>query len=171
MKNKTSADKNENKLAVLSEQINKISKEVPIASVIAIITTDEVIADYLHREWERNESTRAGFRILNILTKNGGFMRFTDMSKKVFRSKCAVSRVVDNLEKTGLVKREMVNDDRREKRIIITKKGIEHIEETMLQRRQISKHIMSCLNEKEMETLISLLKRIRKHIQEKYPPK
>ncbi len=89
------------------------------------------------------------------------------MSKKVFRSKCAVSRVVDNLEKAGLVRREQVSNDRREKRISITEKGIEYIEKTMHQRRIISKQIMSCLNEKEMEQLISSLKKIRKHIQGK----
>jgi DNA-binding MarR family transcriptional regulator len=161
-------EQNNNTLDDLSEEIYRISQEVPIASIIAIYTTDEVITEYLHKEWNRSESTRAGFRILNILTKNHGFMRFTDMSKKVFRSKCAVSRVVNNLERSGLVRREGVSNDRREKRITITKKGIEYIATTMHQRRIISKQIMSCLNENEMELLISLLKRIRKYIQDKY---
>jgi DNA-binding MarR family transcriptional regulator len=166
-KSKAIINKNETKLRLeaLSEEINRISQEMSISSVIAITVTDEVILDYLHREWNRTESTRAGFRILNILIKNNGFMRFTDMSKKVFRSKCAVSRVVDNLEKAGLVIREQVSNDRREKRISITEKGIEYIDATMHQRREISKHIMEGITEKEIKDLISTLKKIRKNIQ------
>jgi DNA-binding MarR family transcriptional regulator len=166
-----STTKNKTKINALSEVIKGISHEIQMDSIITIRTTDEVILDYLRREWDRNESTMAGFRILNILTKNDGYMRFTDMSKKVFRSKCAVSRVVDNLEKAGLVRREQISNDRREKLISITEKGIEYIEATMLQRRQISKKIMSCLTDKEMEQLTSSLKKIRKHIQQNYPPR
>ncbi len=173
LKKNIPAKKNINKieLKALSREINRISQEVQMASVIAINSTEEIIADFQKREWNRTESTRAGFRILNILTKYGGHMRFTDISKKVFRSKCAVSRVINNLEKARLVKREQVSKDRREKRISITEKGIEYIDATMHQRRLIGRQIMSCLNEKEMEQLIYLLKTIRKHIQNNFPVK
>jgi DNA-binding MarR family transcriptional regulator len=91
-------------------------------------------------------------------------MRFTDVSKKVFRSKCAVTRAVDNLEKAGLVKRKLMDEDRREKRVAITEKGVEFIDQTMHQRRLISSEIMSDLNENNMNELISLLRHVRRHV-------
>jgi len=152
------------RLAALSREIGKISKEIPISCVVAIIATAEVINEYLRRDWRRSGSTQAGFRILNTLTRNGGSMRFTDLSKKVFRSKCAVTRAVDNLEKAGLVKRKPMDEDRREKRVAITEKGVEFIDQTMHQRRLISSEIMSGLNEKKMNELISLLRHVRRHV-------
>lgn len=161
-----SPNRSSDKLAALSKEIDRMSKKIPINSVVAIIATAEVINEYLRREWRRSDSTQARFRILNALTRNGGSMRFTDMSKKIFRSKCAVTRTVDNLEKAGLVRRELVDGDRREKRITITEKGIEFIDKTMHQRRVISNEIMSELNEKKMRELINLLRHVRRHVRD-----
>ena len=152
------------RVATLSKELSLILKETPINSVVSIIATADVIAEYLRKELRRSESTQAQFRLLNILIKRNGSARLTDISTMVFRSKCAVTRVVDNLEKARLVKRESTSDDRREKIVTITERGIEFIEKTMQQRRIAAGQIMSCLDNGKMTELISLLKQVRSHV-------
>jgi DNA-binding MarR family transcriptional regulator len=159
-----SKTKNGEKIATLSKELSLILKETPINSVVSIIATADVINQYLREELRRSESTQAQFRLLNILIKNNGSGRLTDMSTMIFRSKCAVTRVVDNLEKARLVKREPASDDRREKIITITEKGIKFIEKTMQQRRMAADEIMSCLDKERMTELIKLLKQVRGHV-------
>jgi DNA-binding MarR family transcriptional regulator len=159
-----SKTKNGEKIATLSKELSLILKETPINSVVSIIATADVITEYLRKELRRSESTQAQFRLLNILIRKNGSARLTDMSTMIFRSKCAVTRVVDNLEKARLVKREPARGDRREKIITITEKGIEFIEKTMQQRRMAADQIMSCLDKGKMTELIGLLKQVRGHV-------
>ena len=156
--------KNEEKIATLSKELSMILKETPINSVVSVIATADVINEYLRKELRRSESTQAQFRLLNILIKGNGSARLTDMSTMLFRSKCAITRVVDNLEKACLVKRDPASGDRREKNITITEKGIEFIEKTMQQRRMAADKIMSCLDKEKMTDLIGLLKQVRGHV-------
>ena len=91
------------------------------------------------------------------------------MSTTIFRSKCAVTKAVDNLEKTKLVIREPIGKDRREKLVTITEKGIEFIEKTMQQRRVAANQIMSCLNNEEMVGLANLLGQVKRHVRNALP--
>jgi DNA-binding MarR family transcriptional regulator len=156
--------KNGDKIATLSKELSLMLKETPINSVVSIIATADVINQYLRKELRRSESTQAQLRILNNLIKKNGSARLTDMSEILFRSKCAITRVVDNLEKACLVKREPADGDRREKIITITEKGIKFIEKTMQQRRIAADQIMSCLDEDKMAELIGLLEQVRGHV-------
>lgn len=102
--------------------------------------------------------------IMYLLVTHGGSMTPTDLSKKIFRTKQAITLAVDSLEKGGLVTREPIGGDRRTRRIKITRKGLDLVKETMADRRELIFSVMSCLGQEEMEQLSTTLKKVRRNL-------
>ena len=148
----------------LAQEIKMLSREMRHDTFLSIITTADVVNRYLIIELRRARSHSTRYAILNALITHDGNMTPTVLSKAVFRSKYNITRVVDKLERDGLVKRGSSSTDRRVRRITITPKGIDFIRETMPERREIAAKVTSFLNRDEMDTLRNILKRLRKHL-------
>jgi DNA-binding MarR family transcriptional regulator len=109
--------------------------------------------------------TRAGFSILHYLILSGGSLMPTVISKKTTRSKYSVTRVVDTLEKIGLVRRLPLGEDRRIRRVIITNKGLETVRNaTLASREQICRDIFGNLDARELDGLDNSLRQVRKRV-------
>ena len=91
-------------------------------------------------------------------------MTSTDIDRRVFRSKHAVTRAIDVLEKDGLVRRGAIHGDRRLRKVNITRRGLKLIAFNMDDRREIGRRAMSCLTQRQSEELRVILKRLRKHL-------
>jgi DNA-binding MarR family transcriptional regulator len=154
----------QDKIDSLSQEIVSLSDNLRANALVSIISTAEVVLEFERIEIKQSESSRTRFRILNTLITHKGSLTLTDISKRVFRSKYSTTRVIDKLVKEGLVTRETIDGDRRAKNIVITKKGIEFIEETMPNRQKITDEVMSCLTRKQMVSLMGLLKKLKKHL-------
>lgn len=70
------------------------------------------------------------------------------------------SRVVEGLRKKGLVQRQLNAKDRRRVDVIITQNGV-HILKSIEERSHVMDRFLSNLNEEEIETLNSLLDKMR----------
>jgi DNA-binding MarR family transcriptional regulator len=162
--------KNKEEIDLLDDEIKSMSKNVRIGAFHSIIYTADVINQYLAVKMSEMESRRTSFGILNALITHGGSMGSTELSKIVFRTKCAITRVVDTLVKDGLVKRISVKGDRRVKKIIITQKGIDLIRKTMLGRMQMADDSTSYLSDGEIEPVMEVLHNLRKHLLSKINP-
>lgn len=85
-------------------------------------------------------------------------MKFTNLSK------ATTSQTLNSLERKGLIRMEAEKDDKRKKRIILTKEGIDalnHVEEDFV---QITMNIEKDMSQEEKETLSELLKKIRMNV-------
>jgi DNA-binding MarR family transcriptional regulator len=154
----------QDKIDSLSQEIMSLSDNLRANALVSIISTAEVVLEFERIEIKQSESSRTRFRILNALITHKGSLTLTDISKRVFRSKYSTTRVIDKLVREGLVTRETIDGDRRAKNIVITKKGIEFIEETMPNRQKITDEVMSCLTKNQMVSLMGLLKKLKKHL-------
>jgi DNA-binding MarR family transcriptional regulator len=94
----------------------------------------------------------------------GGRATPTELSKRVFRSKHAITRAVDTLEKEGLVKREGIGEDRRNRKVVVTAKGLNLVRKMVPFREQIGSTITEPLTEEEARRFSSILKRLRRHL-------
>jgi DNA-binding MarR family transcriptional regulator len=126
--------------------------------------TSDVFNRYLDIELAKRDSSRTRFGILHNLITHGGSMTPTEIAKRVFRSKHAITRAIDVLEKDGLVKRSTVRGDRRLSKVSITKKGLKLIEANMADRREMSHRAMSCLTKRQAEVLRVISKKLRNHL-------
>jgi DNA-binding MarR family transcriptional regulator len=154
----------QDKIGYLSQEIVSLSDDLRANTLVSIISTAEVVLEYSRLQAKRYDSGRTRFGILNALITHKGSLTLTEISKRVFRSKYSTTRVIDKLIKEGLVTREAIDGDRRAKNIIITRKGIAFIEETMPNRQKMTDEVMSCLTRSQMVSLMGLLKKLKKHL-------
>lgn len=156
----------DNGLQELAAEIRAQAYTLRMDTFLSFIYTADVMNRYLDLEFAaRLQSSRTGFSVLHFLVLNGGRMKPTDISKRIFRSKHTVTTVIDTLEKQGMVKREPIGKDRRSREVSITKKGVEFVKEhASATSRRICSTVFSNLEKEQIEQLNVTLKKLRKHL-------
>lgn len=151
-------------LQSMADEIREEAAHLRILTFLSFVYTADVVNRYLDIELGRYPVGRTGFSVLHNLILHGGTMIPTNLSQRVFRSKHAVTRVVDKLEKLGFVKRGNIGSDRRFRKVSITKEGLAFIKESQAAGQQRLGHVlMTPLDQEQIETLHSMMKQIREH--------
>ncbi len=158
-------------LEQLSAQIRSQSEELRGDLFLLFVRTTDVFNRHLDFELGRTDANRTDLAILHNLITHNGSLNPTDLAEKVFRSKHAITRAVDNLEKEGLVKRYSVKNDRRRTEVTITKKGLDLAEAKLAGRGEMIERTFSCLNKKQIAELKVILKKLKSHLLEVNPVK
>ncbi len=159
-------DKNiKNNIKSMARDIRTQSQTMKVDTFLSFIYTSEIIDKYLHILLSDQEVSQAGFTILHHLILNNGTMLPSEISKKALRSKYAITRAIDTLEKQGLVERQTVGKDRRTRRININRKGLDVVKNaTIDSRERLSQDIFQAFNQKQIRELNSMLKTLRRHV-------
>ncbi len=144
----------------IREQVNRLS----VDNFITFLHTADIMERYVDNEMQKVGINRTHLSLLNHLIVLGGKATPTELSKRVYRSKHAITRAVDTLEKEGLVIREGIGEDRRNRRVAITVKGLNFVKRMVPVREEIGSRIMSPLNETEAKQFSATLKRLRRHM-------
>lgn len=154
----------------MAADIRAQARQLRVDTFLSFIYTADIVNRYLDIQITKLPVSRTGFSVLHNLILRGGSMTPTEISKRVFRSKHAVTRIVDTLEKQDLVKREPIGEDRRIRRVSITRKGLELVKRSSAEgRQQISHEVFVPLDQKQVEELNSTLRQIRKHVLTRIP--
>jgi DNA-binding MarR family transcriptional regulator len=149
-------------IEALSQEIRDCSKKLQDDPFLACVKTVFIASRSAQQQldaWAKNNSaSRIQFALLHSLILNGGRMTPTQIGKEISRSKYAVTRIVDSLEKRGLVKREPFGDDLRTKDVIVTRKGIQIVNErTEYFQKYVIPKVITDLNKKQIADLKKLL--------------
>jgi len=155
---------NDNDVQSLARDIRDTAAELRVNAVLSLSYTADILNRFLDIEMAKYGASRARSAVLNVLIVSGGSLTPTEISKRVFRSKHTITRILDGLEASGLIKREQVPGDRRKTKIVVTKKALEFIKLTDAGRREISSKALSCLDPEEVRQLNTLLRKLRKHL-------
>ena len=160
---------NQSDLESLAGEILSLSREMRQDTFYSLIVLAEITNKFLMVKSKVGEGHFTRVSVLNALVLNDGCLTPTMLSKKVYRTKYAISRVIDKLEKDGLVEIEQQSSssDKRFKKVFITQKGIEFLRTRMPERRRLAKEATSFLNSEEMYSLGKLSRKLRKHLLEK----
>lgn len=101
--------------------------------------------------------------ILNQLIIND-CLSMNDLAQKTFTDNSAITRIIDNLQKYGMVERKNKDSDRRIKLIHLTEEG----KETVLKANEIGKKyvksVTNNISDKELKIMIDTLIKIRGNI-------
>jgi DNA-binding MarR family transcriptional regulator len=149
----------------LAEEIRAQARELRVDTLLSFLYTSEIVDKYLDLEIGEQPITRAGFIVLHHLILNNATMIPTDISTKTLRSKHAVTKVIDTLEKQGFVKRTASESggDRRIRRVTITRKGLNLVKKaTTGSRERMSQLIFRSLNKDQIKEFNRILKLLRK---------
>jgi DNA-binding MarR family transcriptional regulator len=88
-------------------------------------------------------------------------LRMTDLADRVLLSRSGLTRLVDRLEREGLVRRQACPSDARGTLAILTEGGLDRLREAApTHLRGVSEHVTSRLTPDEVETLSVLLGKI-----------
>jgi DNA-binding MarR family transcriptional regulator len=151
-------------LQSMAEEIREQAAQLRVLNFLSFIQTADVVNRYLDIEVARYPVGRTGFSVLHNLVLHGGTMKPTNLSERIFRSKHAITRVVDNLEKLGFVKRDAIGSDRRVRKVSITKEGLAFVKESQAAGQQRVGHVLlDPLDQKQIEALGTMMKQIREH--------
>lgn len=148
-----------------ADDIREQANQLRISTFLSFIYTADILSRYLDLYLSKYPIGRTGFGVLHHLVLNGGTLAPTNLSKRVFRSKYAITRIIDDLEKRGLVIREAINRDRRKREVSITREGLEFVRNSSaIQRQHLGDIIFQPLDQKRLEELKGSLRDIRKHV-------
>jgi DNA-binding MarR family transcriptional regulator len=149
----------------LASDIRAQSQRLELNTFNSLLFTADMVSKYLDIETAEYSIGRTGLNLLFTLVLHGGSMTPTAISKKIFRSKFAVTKMMDTLEKRGLVKRGLIGNDRRTREVFITEKGLGVVQTVSVRERtRLGPEILSILDQSELEAFNSILRKIRKHI-------
>lgn len=122
-----------------------------------LMRASESITSRVHRVLAAPKLTISQFGVLEALYHKGPLCQ-KDIAAKILKSSGNITLVVDNLEKSGLVRRERDSEDRRFLTIHLTETGSELIASVFSDVEAAIVREMSLLSESEQELLGKLCK-------------
>jgi DNA-binding MarR family transcriptional regulator len=90
---------------------------------------------------------------LMVITIRGGTMNLTQLSGSMIRPKWTITKLIDAMEKDGLVARVRSKTDRRSTMVRTTKDGLETLEQFLLLCDQAEKETFNSLEKSDITTL------------------
>jgi DNA-binding MarR family transcriptional regulator len=91
-------------------------------------------------------------------------LRLTDLGERLLIRPPSVTGVVDRLEKAGLVSRDGLPTDLRAKRVALTEKGRQIVEQVLEEHQSHIDNLLGGLSAKEQVELRKLLGKLRQHL-------
>jgi len=164
-----SKDADPDTIKSLAKEIKEISQVVRFDSLILLTYTAEAVNRYLEQWLKKFDQDQTRINILYLLIGNGGSLTPTNISKGVNRSKHAITRAIDILENDALVRRQPSVTDRRSLNVVITRKGIDLVKETLPALQRASSIATSCLSEEQIDELKTIVTKLRKWIWSSMP--
>ena len=83
-----------------------------------------------------------------------------DIEKKFDIRRASITGILHNMEKKGLIKREIVDNDARLRRIVLTKKALELRKEIEKAVKKVEKQALKGISKEELETFVTLAKKM-----------
>ena len=107
----------------------------------------------------RAEMTPEQYWLLRLLRRRGA-LSISELAEKLGVTGSSITTACKRLEKAGLVTRERQANDERMVRVMLTRQGVERIEEWQRQRHELLTHLLAPLKQHEQDELQRLLERV-----------
>lgn len=124
-------------------------------------TTIRKIGNEISEDSKELGLTRAQYYILFLLSKRT-YYTSSELAEKLEVKPSAVTVMIDRLLKTNLVKRERDKNDRRIIKIKITTDGEKILHRVKQKRKEVLKRYFIQLEDKELESLLSIFEKLAK---------
>ncbi|MEV0324921.1 MarR family transcriptional regulator [Micromonospora echinospora] len=114
-------------------------------------------------QYEENGLSAVEFEVLTRLARSpGNQLRMTDLAAQTSLSTSGVTRVVDRMERDGLLCRRACPSDRRSSYAVVTRSGLDRLNETLPGHLKIIEQwFTGQLEPQELEALLHALRKVR----------
>ena len=132
----------------------------------AFLETALAVIDILDAEMQEQRGiTLAWYDVLIHLEDAPDGLGMTEIANRILFRKSGLTRVIDRMEATGLVRRERPPEDRRVVKVLLTPAGYDALDAARaVHRRGIQEHFVSHLGPAQLEELASMLQGVREHV-------
>ena len=145
------------------DEIRAVSGQIMDIDFWQYVRFADVLIRYLEITMKTdNIASRLQGTALYFLLIRGGRSTPTQLARMMLRSKHSITKIIDDLEKDGLVVRDNTDEDRRVTSIKLTSAGLEHLKNRFHKGNERARKIMECLDTPERKLLVRLMERMRK---------
>ncbi len=145
------------------EDIRNVVKQTKETDFWLYVQFADVLIRYLEITMKQDSIiSRLQGTALYFLLLNGGDLTPTQLAGVMLRSKHSVTKIIDSLEREGLIVRDFTNKDRRVTSIKLTSSGLEHLKQRFTKGNERADKVMGILDTEEQKTLVDLTERMRK---------
>ncbi|MDM7922565.1 MAG: MarR family transcriptional regulator [Pyrinomonadaceae bacterium] len=132
------------------------------AVLLSVMVTAEQLKAKAAELFKAKDLTHPQYNVLRILRGAGKDGRSCkEIGERMINRDSDITRMLDRLEKQGLITRERQTDDRRVVMAYISKKGLEVLAELDEPVNESNRELLGHMSQKELETLGRLLKKAR----------
>jgi DNA-binding MarR family transcriptional regulator len=147
----------------LPEDIQDVLRQIKKTDFWRCVQFADVLIRYLEITMKQDSViSRLQGSALYFLLLNGGEITPTRLAATMLRSKHSVTKIIDSLEKDGLVVRDFTNRDRRVTSVRLTAAGLEHLKQRFSKGNERADRVMASLNLTEQKRLVAFTERMRK---------
>ena len=144
-----------------SEQLNTSAEKLSRTYFTRLMSLSDLVNRYVHVGLRGEvDWLRLGTLILIVLIGKGT-MRPTELSRKLMRPTQNVTKLIDDLDKAGLITRNRETNDRRMVSVRITQDGLTYIDQSLAKINLVEEKIISVLDNDELETLARIVTKTR----------
>jgi MarR family 2-MHQ and catechol resistance regulon transcriptional repressor len=126
--------------------------------------TSKAIQDRLKLELSKNNLSITDFSVLEVLYFKGK-QTIQQIGNSILISSGSMTYVIDKLEQRGLLNRNACPDDRRVIHVTLTIDGNDLMEKIMPKHQELVDYMLGSLNNDEAESLVNLLNKVRKRVE------
>ena len=130
-----------------------------------------LMSQVAERRFEASSTSFTQWLVLIWLSAQNSQISATQLSAEMGHDMGALTRVVDELERRGLVRRERSRRDRRAVEIAITPAGRRQAQSAKRVIVELLNRLVEPFTDREVDKLIALLRRLLTHLQDALPPK
>jgi DNA-binding MarR family transcriptional regulator len=131
---------------------------------LSLLRTSDMLNRYLELQLRKHNITPSCFGLMNAILSHEKGKTPSYISGWLFRSKHAVTSMIQALEAKGAIRQKLNSQDRRSKSIILTKDGRKAVAKVMPTVKTTVENIFSSLDREEIEILNRILKQLRKDL-------
>jgi DNA-binding MarR family transcriptional regulator len=146
-------------------QWNRVRPDVDVSAthvVQRIVRLDLLLQSNFAQVFARYGVSWAEYTVLAALRRAGPPYRMnpTSLFNTVILSSGGMTKLLDRLERTHLVKRQADPDDRRGRLVVLTRKGLELVDRAMIEHLANEERLLGALTTTERQQLSGLLRKM-----------
>lgn len=147
------------------EDIKKVAGQIIETEFWSCVSFADTTSRYVDITMKKDNISRLHGLAMYCLVLMEGSSTPSQLARKMFRSKHSMTKIIDSLEKEGLVIRDYTPKDRRVTYIKITSAGLEYVRRNSIEKgNKRAKEALENLDKSEQKLLVSLLDRVRKNM-------
>jgi DNA-binding MarR family transcriptional regulator len=150
-------------------EVDKVNKEIRKTQFARLVAFADVVSRYTQIVLKNRENQISWLHtsaLLFIITR-GGSLTPSQLAGIMLRSNYSVTKLIDGLEKDGLLKRCRNSQDGRSFDIKVTSEGLNYVTNSLKNSEIAENELKSCLDEEELENLAVIIRKLRDKLIEK----